>query len=403
MRHTLALLCFTLALSGHAATIRNDDTCDIAALPAATLLLPYFEVDLNTAPVYARTTLFSVINTTAVPRLVRATIWTDWAYPVYSFAASLTGYDAESFNLRDVLAARATPFEEVRSALTTGRISSCGTKHVGGTHTNAIGYVTIDLVAKESGAMPNEAAYYDDLLYDNVLTGDWQIINPDPVKGNYASADPLVHIRAIPSGGPAGVVTQTNLPYTFYDRYTPHQDRDTTRMDRRQPLPATFGARYIQGGTGAFNTDFYIWREGVIGNGASCSDYATNKGDAMRVLDEVRFDEHENPTMLVSTVRILVPSIYVDLPAASSTTTSDIIFPPLSSSGDVSGWMYLNLTNSRTTRPSQNWVVVSMAAEGRYQTAFSATPLGNGCSPIRAVTDAPGKTNPIGPPPNTNP
>ena len=35
------------------ATINNADSCDIAAMPAATLLLAYFEVDLSTTPTAA--------------------------------------------------------------------------------------------------------------------------------------------------------------------------------------------------------------------------------------------------------------------------------------------------------------------------------------------------------------
>lgn len=45
MRATVLLLLLTVA--AHAATVDNDDSCDIALLPAATLLLPYFEADLQ--------------------------------------------------------------------------------------------------------------------------------------------------------------------------------------------------------------------------------------------------------------------------------------------------------------------------------------------------------------------
>ncbi|HEX7151675.1 MAG TPA: hypothetical protein VF618_09325 [Thermoanaerobaculia bacterium] len=38
-----AMLLLPFAAAG-AATTNHDDTCDIAQLPAATLLLPYFEV-----------------------------------------------------------------------------------------------------------------------------------------------------------------------------------------------------------------------------------------------------------------------------------------------------------------------------------------------------------------------
>lgn len=69
--------------------------------------------------------------------------------------------------------------------------------------------------------------------------------------------------------------------------------------------------------------------------------------------------------------------------------------------------MYMNLRgwNDHGTyallRARQNWVVVAMASEGRYATAFNATPLGNGCSnPTMAPTTTSTRgPNPIGPRP----
>jgi len=97
------------------------------------------------------------------------------------------------------------------------------------------------------------------------------------------------------------------------------------------------------------------------------------------------------------------------------------VFPGNGSSVDVSGWMYMNLNNggaqgysangrtgSLTTpfappasetmiRPSQNWVIVSMSAMGRYSVDFDAAMLGNGCSPARIQAGR------IGPAANENP
>ena len=69
------------------------------------------------------------------------------------------------------------------------------------------------------------------------------------------------------------------------------------------------------------------------------------------------------------------------------------MFPAIpTAAGDVAGWTYLNLDNGQrapysrdnvagaANRPSQNWVIVSMSAEGRYQVDFDAAWLGNGCS-----------------------
>ncbi|HEY4641850.1 MAG TPA: hypothetical protein VII75_10940 [Thermoanaerobaculia bacterium] len=469
-------------------TTNNDDSCDIAsAAPAATLLLPYFEVDINSQQTTAQTTLFTITNVTQIPQIAHVTVWTDLSFPVLDFNIFLTGYDVQGINLYDVIARGfvvnansnlstsidsdispigdrsldndANPnfgpnvvsdcsilpgqlpqniIADVRTALTTGRTTGCGSSAVGLTHTNAIGYVTIDVAATCSVALPIEATYYSsELLFDNTLIGDYQQINPNPTTGNYAGGNPLVHIRAIPEGGPAGVAVLTNLPYTFYDRYTVGQVVRT--IDRRQPLPSAWAARFIQGGTGAFNTNFKIWREGVTGPApVACSAYQRNglTGTEMQVRDIVRFDEHENPTIASSTVRVSpVQTTTVVLPETSSTSSSSGIFPPLSASGDVGGWMYLNLNNggstsysvttagvSQTTPPTtrdfrtgssttnigavrgnQDWVIVSMFAEGRYSVDFDAAWLGNGCSPSAPVTTNTTTAPVIGPAPNATP
>jgi hypothetical protein len=59
----------------------NAATCDIGEYTAATLLLPYFEVDYNASSTTAIDTVFSVMNTSRYPQIVRMTIWTDLGFP----------------------------------------------------------------------------------------------------------------------------------------------------------------------------------------------------------------------------------------------------------------------------------------------------------------------------------
>ena len=91
------LLLGLMAMGGQAFAVvgANDN------VPAATLLLPYFEVDLDNAD--GITTLFSVNNASAAPALAHVTIWTDLSVPILDFDVYLTGYDVQSFNLRDIL------------------------------------------------------------------------------------------------------------------------------------------------------------------------------------------------------------------------------------------------------------------------------------------------------------
>src|SRR3989442_414770 len=81
------------------ATTNNNDSCDVAVFPAATLLLPYFEVDTAApGPGAGATTLFTITNTSPYPQIAHVTVWTDWAFPVLGFNIFLTGYDVQGIN-----------------------------------------------------------------------------------------------------------------------------------------------------------------------------------------------------------------------------------------------------------------------------------------------------------------
>src|SRR5829696_7210671 len=87
-----------LALAGPAAaTIGTIDN-----VPAATLMLPYFEVDLEDAQ--GVNTLFSINNSAASAVLTKVVVWSDQGIPVLNFNLYLTGYDVQTISLRDVLA-----------------------------------------------------------------------------------------------------------------------------------------------------------------------------------------------------------------------------------------------------------------------------------------------------------
>ena len=405
--------------SARTMTIDNNASCDIGTMPAATLLLPYFEVEFHKPVTEAGNTIFTIVNTSKLSQVARVTIWTDQGYPAAWFHIFLTGYDVQPISLYDVLAIGRLPqtsalttagprsapgtanpnfvsvetcndvggtmpagaLEALQTMLTTG-IREGANCRVGGQHAMATGYVTVDLVNGCSPLSPLEIGYYSSvLLFDNVLTGDYERINPESKIGNYAGGNPLVHIKAIPEGGPAGGAGVTStLPYTFYDRYTPPNAR---KIDRRQPLPSTFAARFIQGGTAAFQTDYAIWREGAAPGATMC----VSANAAMPLGQIVRFDEQENATTLAPDF------VAAALPTAAGIATSSATFPPMQGAS-VSGWMYLDLDNHAgaaergnpysVRRASQNWVIIHLRAEGRYGVDYDATSLANGCTPPQA-------------------
>jgi hypothetical protein len=480
--------------SGQPATTNNADSCDIGVTPAATLLLPYFEVDTAAAQGAGTNTLFTITNTSRYPQIAHVTVWTDWSFPVLDFNIFLTGYDVQGISLFDVIvrgvvvaapvgttiatvpgapqngftgAGISDPFSNtsnpnfitsggsavqtsctglpgninpdlalaVKNALTTGTgyvssAASCGSGQIGFNHgTIAKGYVTVDVASYCSQQLPTDTGYYTgptaSILFDNTLIGDYQQIAPTPAGSGTASTfdaegNPMVHIRAIPEGGLSGAgggsAIPTNLPFTFYDRYT---GNTSPTADRRQPLPALWAARFIQGGSGGFATNFKIWREGITNNSLSCtsSQYAVNSD--LLVTSLVRFDEHENSTGTTTSqcVSPCTPPV-LTLPETSSTASSASLFPgPFGS--DVGGWMFMNLNNQAvhdsagaasvytaqrvgfgSTGPapplrgsrtlSQNWVIISMfgaVGANRLSVDFDAAWLGNGCSAPEPATE----------------
>ena len=421
--------------TGSPSTTNNDDSCDIALLPAATLLLPYFEVDLAAAPGQGETTLFTITNVTHEAQAVAITLWTDLSFPVVTMHVYLTGYDTQSVNLYDVIQQgvlappRGTSASQdqgdfsienpkldvdncfdlpgtihpaivtrIRSALTQGSVQAVGSfpacQAIGSVHTRASGYATIDVVGACNFTLPSDPAFAAQLRYDNVLVGDYQ-----QVHGTQGSAQggPLVHIRAIPEGDGASPV---NLPRTFYGSLMPAAN---PTADRRQPLPAVYAAHWIDGGPGSFATDLKIWREGATGIGASCSDYHNRNSD-IPLVEIAIFDEEENGIGLTRHDGICDPP-----PCPNPTLTSgrydlDDEFP-LPANDANAGWIYLNLDNPDRTGAQQAWVIASLRAENRYSVDVDALALGNGCSatePVSIVATTESETF-IGPLPNVNP
>jgi hypothetical protein len=498
-------------------TTNNNDTCDIGHTPAATLLLPYFNVDIsggNTA-----NTIFSIVNTSRFPQIAHVVLWTDWSFAALDFNIFLTGFDVQSISMRDIFvngqvapnpasggnggtsstgsvngpgtgttptlatvqgrnSAGGIPASNTGNPNFTGAVTSgAGTGNcvnqpgpipstlladlqkifttgapgtiigtvpgsspavscptaLGGTHTNAIGYITIDVASNCSTNLPGPTYFSSDVLFDNVLTGDWEQIVPGTSGGltNASGGSPLVHIRAIPEGGVSGSTPGTNLPFTFYDRYTGIPTAQAgagiptgRTIDRRQPLPSTFAARWIQGGSGGFNTNFIIWREGLgspDGTSTACTATVPSSNSALLIRDEVRFDEFENAVGLAAPPGQFSPTtgpLTASLPETSSTPTSaSLPFPPAitvnnpSGVAPLAGWMFLNLANNGTgavdcrltfqrgvgvdgvgfgpalceRRTTQNWVVVNMQASPSFSALFDATWLGNGCTPAPAA------------------
>jgi hypothetical protein len=279
-----ALLFAFLALFASLGAAQPAAVGPVREEPGATLLLPYFEIDLTSST--GRTTRFSINDASAAATMAHVTIWTEMAIPVFAFDVYLTGYDVQSIDLRNVLNGNlpqtasagqdsndaispkgavsqdinfasctgtlplapldAATVSAIQNALT-GAPSSllgglCGARSSPGV---ARGYVTIDQAWACTDLFPNNPLYYSSgvLGFANVLWGDFSISNEtEPLQGT-----PLVAIGA----NTTDPVTTTAGNYTFYGRYN-----GWSATDARAPLATGFLGRYTKN-----STTVLAWRD----------------------------------------------------------------------------------------------------------------------------------------------
>lgn len=244
LRLVLMVVCL-LALGGQAFA----ELCTVDAVPAATLLVPYFEVNLDNPN--GVTTLFSINNASAAATIAHVIFWTDWSYPTIDFDIFLTGYDVVGVNVRDVfngnipitaddpndaddtISPHGGAFSDnpqwdgdfspqcqaffpffhnpvitgtALSRLVNGHtgqevpsIGDCVGEDFGDLELTARGYITIDAASDCSLVLdPGFPGYFEDggigiATNINQLWGDWFLVDP---ANNFAQGETLVHVEA---------------------------------------------------------------------------------------------------------------------------------------------------------------------------------------------------------------
>lgn len=427
MKKTALCLALTSLVALGGSAIAEIGTID--DVPAATLLLPYFEVNLDSQD--GITTLFSINNASASAAVAHVTFWTDQSIPTLDFDVYLTGYDVQTINIRDIFNgnlprtadAGSDPADTIsnKGVLSqdinfpgstgpcanpypaTGALSAALIDHIRKSHTGqfsslyggcsganhgdniARGYITVDSVTSCNLSFPSDAGYFTSFADNrNLLWGDYFYVNS---AENFASGETLVHIESCstPSvGNGANQCPFVTGDYTFYGRYAA-----VAGQDQREPLASTFASRYINGGTFGGGTDLIVWRDSKTrptgANGThSCSSapswYPLNQSDV------VAFDEEENPTDLCfQGDNVSPPTGGADtcFPLEAQRVSllggnfGDDPIPPT-----PFGWIYLNLNHALASGDpypgvAQNWVSTDMKAEGRFEVGFDAIQLDN--------------------------
>jgi hypothetical protein len=403
-------------------------TCTLDAVPAATLLLPYFEVDL--ADPNGLSTLFSVDNATANALVAHVVVWSDLAVPVFNFDLYLTGFDVQSLNLRDLLVRGALPqtadagrdpadtlspkgsfsqdlpfascagklppppmsaneLAHAQAALT-GQPSPLGAALCFGRDLGdrvARGYVTVDTVRGCTSRVPGDAGYFagggeaGDVTDQNALWGTWYIVNS---AHHYAQGGALVAIEA----DAADPATSSAGRYTFYGRYV-----GWTGADHREPLATTFAVQYVAGSPLAGATDLIVWRDPKVAQAPLDCTAQVARPIWYPLAQEGLgiFDEEEHP-VVPQTFPVLPPPQPIPVPFAAAAQRARVNGPDLAVPYFY-GWLYLGLNSTTSGIPGppsdpaaqQAWVMAVESADGRYATGTEAFRLDSACAPVHYV------------------
>jgi len=420
-----------LALGGQALAV----ICAIDEVPAATLLLPYFEVCLQapcatTPDGSQQNTLFSINNASATAVLAHVVVWSDLSVPVLDFNVYLTGYDVQTINLFDILGSGKLPqtasagqdpgdhispkgafsqdinfascsgllppptlpadfVQYLKDALTGNPSSFMLGKCAGFPYGDNIarGYVTVDTVTNCTLRFPSDAGYFQpggggDASDQNVLWGDYFYLNS---QASFADGNPLVHIEA----SATNPETSTANFYTFYGRYDAPA---WNAADNREPLATNFAARFINGGPFSGGTDFIVWRDSKWTAPAPCACPVKSGNPPWFPLSQegiVIFDEQEHPQVPQTFPVSPPPQINSLLPFPAESQSTHVGGTTLPVPYDF-GWIYLDLNttvsgtnvvnNPLDPAAAQAFVTIRMTSQGRYSVGFDAIHLDSACS-----------------------
>jgi len=357
--------------------------CQVGPGVGATLLFPYFEVDLDDPS--GATTVISVNNAPSTPTLARLIVWTDWGIPTLAFDIYLGGLDIVTINVRSLftgdlpvtgIGADLSGFESCdlnppqypTPALTPGQRLQLATAHTGqaghidglcysANHSDDVarGYITVDVVDQCTGLETHElfytpanacCSYFVDggdpsgvALAQNRLWGDIFYIDP---SNNAAQGGEAVSIWADPT-----VFSGTGT-YTFYGRFRGYDNRDD-----RVPLPGTWDQRFLNGGAFDGGADVIVFHQP---NSSEASPVTCGSWPAWYPLTSniatVDEDGHGMTHYDTSLVGYVTQRISIDA-----------LSPPYDF-----GWLHLG------DNGYQMWVQPILTSAGRYSVGLNGTP-----------------------------
>ena len=404
-KRTLCLLAIaTLAVAAQA----GAEIGTLDRVPAATLLLPYFEVNLDPATATSGpNTIMTIGNASDSAALARVTLWTDLGVPTFAFDVFLTGYDVEYVDLRLLFhgippvtaddevdttnrvspqgaisqdmnfppSASDPPIATCNGLLPT-RLSAANVTALRNAHTGqassllgnacagtswgngiARGFVTVDSVTACSTfnpLAPDWASYFGGLTDPrNILYGEyWIVANAE----NSSWGDALTAIEA----STTDPRTDGTGDYTFYSHLIA-----SSGADHREGLPTVWTGRFVNGGVFDAGTSALVWRDAWPRAPFACG----NPPAPLGRMGITAFDEQENPSWLSPQTAFPLATERVRL----ADPTRIALQPSF-------GTMYYDLKLPGGVA-NQSLVTHAFAAAGRFSTGFTVWALDNVAAP----------------------
>lgn len=324
MKKILSTLLLTLAVAVGPALPAHAEIDTLDHVPAATLLLPYFEVNLL-APNGTQTS-FNLVNIDGSARLAHVTLWTDRGVPTHSFDVGLDAYGMAEVDLRQLFVfglqpQTASAFSGCGVALPPARLDAATLAALQNAHTgqassllggdcggashgdsSARGYVTVDVTSACTTTFPTSASYFTTIaLLDNVLWGDYSIF--DRANG-ITHADALVPLEASDSAPE----TADGGDYTFYAHRV-----EANADDHRERLGQYWFGRFINDGT--HSTEAIVWRDPGAATSFPCGAPPAGLG----AISVVPFDDHEQADLIAEPTTLPLATQKVDVATAFDT------------------------------------------------------------------------------------
>ena len=361
--------------------------CSHAQRPAASLLLPYFEVDLDN-PENQRT-LFSLGTITNEPTLAHVVVWTNWGWPRLTFDVVLPANGLKTFDVASILngswPATSPPSdgrfpsctspltsppvdpEEIRAQFTGQPSLIDGLCHSepGGDPSIATGYITVDTVSDCSGT-ENTTPLGGNYFYpdgptrlatdDNHLWGDFYLLSS---AQDLAEGEALVPLFADEDTFRLGSQGSGTSNISFYRSY-----------DHRTPLPHTMRGRFLDGGNFDADTDLLVWTEGSTGP-YFCDEPINSP--VYRIID---FDLYDQAGTLISSESITERRVARKFKIGEETPLNHPFGVV-----DVNATYYNGVIGVPYIQPIQTWMLPIVRAENRFGVATGSIPIEDFCRP----------------------